>query len=74
MLHKKVVTDMVQRISEFLGAKKRLYKRLRRLVGLSVRPSVCPHITSKTSYDCFEKWRRKRKTGYVATPLRLGIR
>jgi hypothetical protein len=36
----------------FLGAKKRLYKRLRRLVGWSVRPSVCPHdaITWKTGY------------------------
>jgi hypothetical protein len=37
-----------------LGAKKRLYKRLRWLVGWSVRPSVggsvCPHITSKNSY------------------------
>jgi hypothetical protein len=48
----------------FLGAKKRLYKRLRQSVRWSVRPlvgrSVCPH-------DAIT-W----KTGYVAIALRGG--
>jgi hypothetical protein len=62
--------------SVFLGTKKRLYKRLRRLVGPSVRPSVhwsvCPHdaITWKTSYVAIAS-RRGGGRGKLVTSLFL---
>jgi hypothetical protein len=73
---------------KFLGAKKRLYKRLRRSVHWSVRPSVrwsvrmsprCNYVENWLRRDCFERRRRKRKLitsrfHYVAIPSRLGIR
>jgi hypothetical protein len=60
----------------FLGAKKRLYKRLRRLVGWlvgrSVRPLVHPHdaITWKTSYVAIAS-RRGGGRGKLVTSLFL---
>jgi hypothetical protein len=54
----------------FLGAKKRLYKRLRWLFGWSVHPSVRPHnaITWKTSYVAIAS-RRKGGRGKLVTSL-----
>jgi hypothetical protein len=67
-------------LSRFLGAKKHLYKRLRRsvrwLVGMSPR---CNYVENWLLRDCFDWRRRKRKRitsrfHYVAIPSRLGIR
>jgi hypothetical protein len=60
--------------TKFLGAKKRLYKRLRPSVGRSVGPSVGwsvrPHITSKTSYIAIAS-RRGGGRGKLVTSLLL---
>ena len=60
----------------FLGAKKRLNKRLRRLVGPLVGPSPTMRLRGKlvTSQLLREEEEEEEETDYVAIPLRRVLR